>query len=159
MLKRVFISLVVVAALTAFPWSRVVADIATTQVKGTLSSPSPLLTARCRGGQSSFVVQALATTIPGPTPTPSPTPPATPTPGPTSTPITASFSATVWTAADVGEAPGPTESPIAVTPGPTFSSAPAKVYGKLTSDQWVFVLASFTQGALPVTITCSAAQY
>ena len=120
-----------------------------------LSSAAPLIYGRCPGGQSTAVVQALATTIPGPTPTPVAT--GTPTAGPTSTPIAAIFTAQVWTAADIGSKPGPTQSPYYASPGPTFSTAPYKVYVGLASDQWVFVQLSFTQGVVPVTITCSAA--
>jgi hypothetical protein len=134
------------------------ADIPSNQFQSPspLSSANPLIYGRCGQGQSTAVIQALATTIPGPTPTPSPTPPATPTPGPTSTPIAAIFTAQVWTAADIGNKPGPTTSPFYATPAPTFSGAPAKVYVSLASDQWVFVQLSFTQGVVPVTITCSA---
>ena len=162
-LRVVFTALILVGVLTVLPWSRTVADILTGQFIATLSSPSPQLVGRCSGGQSSAVVQALYTTAPGPTPTPSPTPPATPTPGPTSTPITPSFAITISMAANAGSAaapiPGPTTSPYAASPGPAFSSAPSKVYLKLGSDQYIYVTGSFTQGVVPVTITCSAAQY
>jgi hypothetical protein len=142
--------------------SKALADIPTLQNRGapvTIASGGPLSTYdRCAGGQSSAVVQATSTTLPGPTPTPSPTPPATPTPGPTSTPIAWTGVVSIYTAADIGGAPGPTESPYLVTPAPTFSNAPFKAYVKLASDQYVYaVLTTATTGGVNITITCSAA--
>ena len=156
-MKRLFTALISVALLTAFPW-RVVADIGTIQKPAVLSSAAPAAFVRCNGGQSTATVQAIATTIPGPTPTPSPTPPATPTPGPTSTPIAWAGVVSIYTAADIGNAPGPTAAPYYATPAPTYSSAPFKAYVKLVSDQWLYaVLTTATQGNIKVWLTCSAA--
>ena len=138
------------------------ADIPVTQNSATLATSNQVLATHCGGGQSMAVIQALATTIPGPTPTPSPTPPATPTPGPTSTPIAWSGTITIYTAADLSNQPGPSASPFNITPAnstsytQTITSAPGKLYVTLASDQWVLAqLTTATTGVVPVTVTCS----
>ncbi len=138
------------------------ADIPVTQNSATLATSNQVLATHCGGGQSMAVIQALATTIPGPTPTASPTPPATPTPGPTSTPIAWAGTITIYTAADLSNQPGPSASPFNITPAnstsytQTITSAPGKLYVTLASDQWVLAqLTTATQGIVPVTVTCS----
>lgn len=138
------------------------ADIPVTQNSATLATSNQVLATHCGGGQSMAVIQALATTIPGPTPTASPTPPATPTPGPTSTPIAWSGTITIYTAADLSNQPGPSASPFNITPAnstsytQTITSAPGKLYVTLASDQWVLAqLTTATTGVVPVTVTCS----
>lgn len=150
------------------------ADVPTIEVNKGITQQGDVAWAHCGGGQSSATVYVPATTGPGPTPTavPATTGP-TATPGPTSTPIVFGGTVTVYTAADVRGAPGPTNAPFSILPGHSLTytqatSAPGYLYVALNSDQWVAAVytspSPASTGNLPgpralITITCSGAVF